>query len=73
MGQQCTPNVGVEAPTHFGAVSTTHARGAWRIVDEIYLNLSDQVPDGTVTPTILSTDPDAIVINSFSKYFGMTG
>ncbi|MBE2315780.1 aminotransferase class I/II-fold pyridoxal phosphate-dependent enzyme [Solirubrobacter sp. CPCC 204708] len=43
-------------------------RGAWRIVDEIYLNLSDDAPQ-----SVLSADPEAIVINSFSKYFGMTG
>lgn len=49
------------------------ARGAWRIVDEIYLNLSDPASDGTPPCTILAADPDAIVINSFSKYFGMTG
>ena len=49
------------------------ARGVWRIVDEIYLNLSDPAPDGTGPRTILTVDPDAIVINSFSKYFGMTG
>jgi aspartate/methionine/tyrosine aminotransferase len=48
-------------------------RGGWRIVDEIYLNLADPAPDGTQPRTILSADPDAIVINSFSKYFGMTG
>ncbi|WP_433170459.1 aminotransferase class I/II-fold pyridoxal phosphate-dependent enzyme [Actinoallomurus sp. CA-150999] len=48
-------------------------RGAWRIVDEIYLNLSDPAPDGTPPRTVLSADPDAVVINSFSKYFGMTG
>lgn len=48
-------------------------RGAWRIVDEIYLNLSDPGPDGGAPRSILSADPDAIVLNSFSKYFGMTG
>lgn len=46
---------------------------AWRIVDEIYLNLSDADPDGNPPQTVLSFDQDAIVINSFSKYFGMTG
>ena len=49
------------------------ARDAWRIVDEIYLNLSDAQPDGTPAPTVLASDPGACVINSFSKYFGMTG
>ncbi|PPF75665.1 aminotransferase class I/II-fold pyridoxal phosphate-dependent enzyme [Pseudoclavibacter sp. Z016] len=48
-------------------------RGAWRIVDEIYLNLSDPGEDGTPPRSVLSVDPEAIVINSFSKYFGMTG
>ncbi|MCB0914692.1 MAG: aminotransferase class I/II-fold pyridoxal phosphate-dependent enzyme [Actinobacteria bacterium] len=48
-------------------------RGGWRIVDEIYLDLADPAPDGTPPATVLATDPDAIVINSFSKYFGMTG
>jgi len=47
--------------------------GAWRIVDEIYLNLSDADAQGRPAPTVLAADPEAIVINSFSKYFGMTG
>jgi aspartate/methionine/tyrosine aminotransferase len=50
-----------------------HERQAWRIIDEIYLNLSDPSPDGTAAQTVLAADPQAIVINSFSKYFGMTG
>lgn len=45
------------------------SRGGWRIVDEIYLNLSHHGH----AQTVLAFDPDAIVINSFSKYFGMTG
>lgn len=49
------------------------SRGAWRIVDEIYLDLSDPGRDGAPARSVLSVDPDAIVINSFSKYFGMTG
>lgn len=48
-------------------------RGAWRIVDEIYLDLADPAEDGSPAPTVLTADPDAIVIGSFSKYFGMTG
>jgi aspartate/methionine/tyrosine aminotransferase len=45
-------------------------RGGELIVDEIYQGLSYGVPDVTV----LSIDPENIwVINSFSKYFGMTG
>jgi aspartate/methionine/tyrosine aminotransferase len=42
-------------------------------VDEIYLNLSDADASGQAAPTILAADPGACVINSFSKYFGMTG
>ena len=49
------------------------SRDAWRIVDEIYLDLADPAADGTPPRSALSIDPDAIVINSFSKYFGMTG
>ena len=50
----------------FGAVAE---RGGWRLVDEIYLGLSHEA-----TPrSILSLDPDAIAIGSFSKYFAMTG
>jgi aspartate/methionine/tyrosine aminotransferase len=45
-------------------------RGGELIVDEIYQGLSYGVPDVTA----LSIDPENIwVINSFSKYFGMTG
>jgi aspartate/methionine/tyrosine aminotransferase len=44
------------------------AHDGWRIVDEIYLGLQDGKPE-----TVLTADADALVINSFSKYFGMTG
>ncbi len=50
----------------------TRDRGAWRIIDEIYLDLSDPTPHGPAR-SVLSVDPDAVVINSFSKYFSMTG
>jgi aspartate/methionine/tyrosine aminotransferase len=49
------------------------ARQAWRIIDEIYLNLSDADAAGHAPQTVLAVDDDACVINSFSKYFGMTG
>lgn len=39
------------------------------IVDEIYHGLGY----GVETPSVLEVDNDAFVINSFSKYFGMTG
>jgi aspartate/methionine/tyrosine aminotransferase len=48
-------------------------RDAWRIVDEIYLDLGDHDEQDRPPRSALSFDPDAFVINSFSKYFGMTG
>lgn len=48
-------------------------RDAWRIVDEIYLDLGDHDDQDRPPSSALSYDPDAVVINSFSKYFGMTG
>ncbi|MDH6548140.1 pyridoxal phosphate-dependent aminotransferase [Streptomyces sp. SAI-041] len=48
-------------------------RDAWRIVDEIYLDLGDHDEHGRPPRSVLSYDPEAVVINSFSKYFGMTG
>ncbi|MFF7447888.1 MULTISPECIES: pyridoxal phosphate-dependent aminotransferase [unclassified Streptomyces] len=48
-------------------------RQAWRIVDEIYLDLGDHDDQDRPPRSALSYDPDAVVINSFSKYFGMTG
>jgi aspartate/methionine/tyrosine aminotransferase len=39
------------------------------IADEIYHGLTFDAPASTV----LSHDPDVVVLNSFSKYFGMTG
>jgi aspartate/methionine/tyrosine aminotransferase len=47
----------------------TRARGGTLIVDEIYHGLTYGAPDRTV----LEFADDAFVINSFSKYFGMTG
>ena len=50
--------------------AATRERGGELIVDEIYQGLTYGVPDVTV----LSIDAENIwVINSFSKYFGMTG
>lgn len=61
-------------PAELAAVCAfAREHGAWRIVDEIYLDLADHADDGTPARTVLAVDPDAIVISSFSKYFGMTG
>lgn len=48
-------------------------RGGWRIVDEIYLGLADDGADGIPPRSVAAADPGAVVVNSFSKYFGMTG
>jgi len=45
------------------------SRQGYLLVDEIYHGL---VYDGAA-PSVLEVDSDAFVINSFSKYFGMTG
>ena len=49
--------------------TTTRALGLPLISDEIYHGLSYGLP----TVTALQFDPDAVVINSFSKYHCMTG
>jgi aspartate/methionine/tyrosine aminotransferase len=50
-------------------VAFARARGGFTLVDEIYLGLTY---DGTPR-TALELGEDVIVINSFSKYFSMTG
>lgn len=47
-------------------------QGGWRVVDEIYLGLTDPTPHGSAR-TVLAHDTGAVVVSSFSKYFGMTG
>jgi aspartate/methionine/tyrosine aminotransferase len=50
-------------------LAAVRARGGFAIVDEIYQGLSyDHQP-----VSALALDPDAITVNSFSKYFNMTG
>lgn len=44
-------------------------RGGHLVVDEIYHGLTY----GTDAASVLEVDDDAFVLNSFSKYFGMTG
>ncbi|MEZ5100136.1 MAG: aminotransferase class I/II-fold pyridoxal phosphate-dependent enzyme [Thermoleophilia bacterium] len=44
-------------------------RGAWLVSDEIYHGISYEQQ----APTALAASDDAIVVNSFSKYFSMTG
>ena len=56
-----------------GVCDLARSRGAWRIIDETYLDLADREPDGSEVRSALLADPDAIICNSFSKFFGMTG
>ena len=56
-----------------GVCDLARFRGAWRIIDETYLDLADREPDGSEIRSALLADPDAIICNSFSKFFGMTG
>ena len=56
-----------------GVCDLARFRGAWRIIDETYLDLADREPNGSEVRSALLTDPDAIICNSFSKFFGMTG
>lgn len=57
-------------PDRLSAISRAcRDRGVWFISDEIYHGLSYGLPDRSA----LSFSDDAIVINSFSKYFSMTG
>lgn len=48
---------------------TLHARGGHLVVDEIYHGITY----GLDAPSVLQVDDSAFVLNSFSKYFGMTG
>ncbi|AVO32023.1 MULTISPECIES: pyridoxal phosphate-dependent aminotransferase [Stenotrophomonas] len=48
---------------------TLHARGGHLVVDEIYHGLTY----GLDAASVLQVDDSAFVLNSFSKYFGMTG
>ncbi|ENO90576.1 pyridoxal phosphate-dependent aminotransferase [Thauera linaloolentis] len=54
--------------------AVTHRRSGLLIVDEIYQGLSYGVDASTaLSHPVLNTADDLFVVNSFSKYFGMTG
>lgn len=60
----------VMAPEAIAAVAAECRRlGLWYISDEIYHGLTYEAP----ATTALSADPNAIIVNSFSKYYCMTG
>ncbi len=64
------PTGTVLSADELGALSAAlHARGGHLVVDEIYHGLTY----GLDAPSVLQVDDSAFVLNSFSKYFGMTG
>jgi aspartate/methionine/tyrosine aminotransferase len=64
------PTGAVIDPVELANIAHTVSRlGGTLVVDEIYHGLTY----GAETPSAFSIDPNSIVINSFSKYFGMTG
>lgn len=59
----------IERPELARIFKEVRARGGFVMMDEIYLSLSY---DG-LRQSALSLDDDVIILNSFSKYFNMTG
>ena len=59
----------IDAATLAAIIDVTHTRGGVVIMDEIYHGLVY----GGESATALAQSDDVFVINSFSKYFGMTG
>jgi aspartate/methionine/tyrosine aminotransferase len=64
------PTGSIIAPEELAAIAEVCARrGITIISDEIYHGLSY----GTPTPSMLEYAPDALIVNSFSKYWSMAG
>jgi aspartate/methionine/tyrosine aminotransferase len=64
------PTGTIIAPDEMAAIAEVcRARGIRIVSDEIYHGLSYVGP----TPSMLEFEPEAVVINSFSKYFSMVG
>jgi len=64
------PTGSMLSPEDFTAISDWCQRNGVRLIsDEIYHGLTYGTPETTAA----AVNPDAIVINSFSKYFSMTG
>jgi aspartate/methionine/tyrosine aminotransferase len=59
----------LSAPQLAGLSRALTARGGHLVVDEIYHGLTY----GMDAASVLQVDDDAFVLNSFSKYYGMTG
>lgn len=69
------PTGTVIGPAELAALAATcRAHDVRLLVDEIYQGITFGDPGGAERgETVLAHDPDVIVLNSFSKYFSMTG
>ncbi len=71
LASPANPTGTLATPGQIEAVAAlARERGGRLIMDEIYHGL---VYDGAEAPTALAYGDDVFVVNSFSKYFGMTG
>jgi aspartate/methionine/tyrosine aminotransferase len=71
LASPANPTGTVIAPDELAEIAAVcRARGIHIISDEIYHGLTY---DGAEARSILAFDPDAVVVNSFSKYFSMAG
>lgn len=70
LGSPANPTGSVLAADELAAICAVAAGRGFVIVDEIYQGL---VYDGGASPSALAVDENVFVVNSFSKYFGMTG
>jgi aspartate/methionine/tyrosine aminotransferase len=70
LASPANPTGTVIAPDELARIAQVCAgRGIRLIADEIYHGITFAGP----TPSVLSVAPDALVVNSFSKYFSMPG
>ncbi|MBT3070697.1 pyridoxal phosphate-dependent aminotransferase [Rhodomicrobium sp. Az07] len=70
LASPANPTGAALAPADLGClVETAREAGSWYVSDEIYHGLTYGAPAATA----LAFSDDAIVINSFSKYYSMTG
>jgi aspartate/methionine/tyrosine aminotransferase len=63
----------IAAPEMAAIAAAVRARGGITLVDEIYLGLSYDEAYGHSALALAGADLDIVTVNSFSKYFGMTG
>jgi aspartate/methionine/tyrosine aminotransferase len=72
LASPANPTGAVVSREHLGQlVSALARRGGWLILDEIYQGLI--YGDGPGYRTGLEVSDEAFILNSFSKYYGMTG